>query len=279
MNLPNPSGKSLSQRKTVISANVGSVRRSELHSSSSKSSPDTDLEQVFLQRLNEENCEALIPAPLLNNGDSAVEMHDDAHTTAEEEQEFEFRLFATSAANNPVSRIRVGSPDPTDRPPGLVVPHRPNSYYFANEPNANAKARLASVAVSGSEVRLRSRIPWPGCFLPWRVVNITTSGKVLASLNKHVAYESSEGISQRRSRKGKKARIATRKRVAAEKERLRDEAMRKEDKEIQEKIKRAKRNREKKVKQRERNRRKKAQAAGSPTLKNDENLNSDSEEA
>ena len=268
----------MSQWKTRIFTHVTSVRRSELHSSSSKSSPDTDLEQVFLQRLKEEDCKVIIPAPLLDNGGSAVETRDDAHNTAEEEQEFEFRLFARSAFNNPVSRIRVRSPDLTDRPPGLVVPHRPNSYYFANEPNADAKARLASVAVSGSDVRLRSGIPWPGCFLPWRVVNITVSGKVLANLNKHVAFESGESVPQKRKRKGKKARIATRKRVAAEKERLRDEAMRKENKEIQEKIKRAKRNREKKIKQRERNRRKKAEAVSSPTLKNDGIANNDSED-
>jgi len=104
------------------------------------------------------------------------------------------------------------------------------------------------------------------------------SGKVLANLNKHVAFESGESVPQKRKRKGKKARIATRKRVAAEKERLRDEAMRKENKEIQEKIKRAKRNREKKIKQRERNRRKKAEAVSSPTLKNDGIANNDSED-
>jgi hypothetical protein len=54
--------------------------------------------------------------------------------------------------------------------------------------------------------------------------------------------------------------------------------MRKENKEIQEKIKRAKRNREKKIKQRERNRRKKAEAVSSPTLKNDGIANNDSED-
>jgi hypothetical protein len=205
-------------------------------------------------------------------------VRDDTHTAAEEEQELEFRLFAPSTANNTLPRIRVRSPDPTDRPPGLVVPHRPDTHYFANEPNAEAKARLASAAISGSEVKLRADTPWPGCFLPWRVVSVTASGKVLASLNKHVVSESGEGIPQKRSRKGKKARIATRKKAAAEKERLREEAMRKQDKEIQEKIKRAKRNREKKIKQRERNRRKKAEAIGSPTLKNDGMANSDGEE-
>ena len=192
-------------------------------------------------------------------------MRNDANTAAEEEeQELEFRLFAPSTAKKSVSRIRVKSPDPTDKPPGLVIPHRPHSYYFADEPNAEAKARLASAAISGSEVRSRAGTSWPGCSLSWRVVNITTSGKVLASLNKHMAAESSEHVPQKRRRKGKKARIAIRKKVAAEKERLQKEAMRKEDKEIQEKIKRAKRNREKKIKQRERNRRKKAEAADNP---------------
>jgi len=111
------------------------------------------------------------------------------------------------------------------------------------------------------------------------VVNVTASGNILASLNKHVASESGEGIPQRRRRKGKKARIATRKKVAAEKERLHEDAMRKQDKEIQEKIKRAKKNREKKIKQRERNKRKKAEATGSPTLKNDGMANDDGEDA
>jgi len=258
LNFPNPSGKSLIACKIGISAHVASVRRSELHSPT-ESSPDAELEQIFLQRLKEEDYKALIPAPLRDNESSPVEAHDDGHTAAEEEQELEFRLFAPSVAKNTVPRIRVRSPDPIDRPPGLVVPCRPDTHYFAIEPNAEAKARLASAAISGSEVKLQADTPWPGCFLPWRVVSITASGTVLARLNKHAASEPCEGISQKRSRKGKKARIATRKKAAAEKERLHEEVMRK----------REKRNREKKIKQRERNRRKKAEAAGSPTLKND----------
>jgi hypothetical protein len=190
-----------------------------------------------------------------------VETQDNFNEPGQEQDEVEFRLFAPTSTHpdGVVSRIRVKSPEPSNDP--VVIP-RPDSYYFASEPTAAQKARFSYSAVSGADVLSRSRAPWPGCYLPWRVITISSSGKVLRQLKKHASASlEDDDVMRKRKRKGKKARIAIRKKIAADKECAGREAMSKEEREIQEKIKRAKRNHEKKVKQRERNKRKKAEAA------------------
>lgn len=237
-------------------ANIRSVRRSELHSSSAESTPDPELQRLFAEQLTKQKGE-----PNETYESSQIRPQQEPQVPEQEQDEgVEFRLFAPSSAHPDgiVSRIRVKSPESTNE---LVIIPRPDSYYFASELSAAQNARFSYSAVSGDEVLSRSRTPWPGCHMPWRVITISSFGKVVQRLNKPISVGSEDGVQRKRKRKGKKARVAIRKKMAADQERAAREGMSKGEREIQEKIKRAKRNHEKKVKQRERNKRKKAQVA------------------
>ena len=239
------------------------VRRSDLNSSSGGSTPDPELQQLFLDRLSSQeekpdDTQSLLPddsAP--GDGAQAVQGID------EHEERLEFRLFAPSSTqgNGNVSRIRIRSPEPAKV---VLISQRPDSYYFASEPNSSQKTKLASSAISGEEVLLHSRTLWPGCHRPWRVITFKSSGKILRRLDEHAAAALDEDdVRRKRRRKGKKARIAIRRKLEVSRERVEKAAKDKVEKEVQEKIKRAKRNREKKIKQKERNKRKKAGDIGS----------------
>lgn len=115
----------------------------------------------------------------------------------DEEEAFEFRLFsapsrvksaaaaaASSAATPPqphsIQRIKIRSPTPLLHPSSsaisgaFVVPHRPQSYYFADPDRTKGEKKnfYAQVAVSGAQVRESARrtrwVSWlPTCsFLP-----------------------------------------------------------------------------------------------------------------
>lgn len=235
-------------------SNERRVRRSDLQSSGEETSPEPELQNLFLERLSKHEEQR-------DNMQSYPQAESDKEDDRQEQEELEFRLFAPSSAHPEglVSRIRVKSPEPNSE---LLIIQRSDSYYFAPEPNDVQKARFSYSAVAGSDVLSRSHMPWPGCQRPWRVITISASGKVLERLKKHGAASIEEDdVQRKRKRKGKKARIAIRKKIESKKDRAAREAASREEKEVLEKIKRARRNREKKLKQRERNKRKKAEAA------------------
>ena len=154
--------------------------------------------------------------------------------------------------------------------PGAPKP-RDSSYYFASATQSQHKAFLAS-AVSGVEVLARSRTPWPGCHLPWRVQTLCISKAALKGLATslqddlalaEIPLEDSIDVNRRRKAKpGKKRRIAlrtkTRAAIATREAKMKEE----DEKERAEKEKRTKRNREKKVKRKAREKLKKAEVVG-----------------
>ncbi|KAI9709089.1 MAG: hypothetical protein M1820_003535 [Bogoriella megaspora] len=213
------------------------------------------------------------------------------------EEELEFRLFAPSASrpSGPggssletttfarPQRIRLRSLSPSSQNQGFVVPERPLSYYFTHPGDGDTveeeaqRQRLeeyAAVAVNGEDVVVRSKTPWPGCALPWRVQHVRVRGTKGLQGSKHSDIITGEGSEEqaalvlgdrsvttgvvsevldssrpKRRRLGKKSRIAKRKRLKRE-----------EGKEVEERAKKSRRNREKKLKKRERDKVKKAKA-------------------
>lgn len=113
------------------------------------------------------------------------------------------------------------------------------------------------MAVSGADVRARSRTRWPGCGLPWRVVLVSgPSGRIEGGESEGAVG----GDILKRRRPGKKRRIVLRKRVAADKLKQELAGRIAAEKEEAEREKRTRRNREKKVKKKERDKAKKTMA-------------------
>jgi uncharacterized protein YaiL (DUF2058 family) len=96
----------------------------------------------------------------------------------------------------------------------------------------------------------------PGLKLPWRVTVIPPSSN---NVNQPLEENIATGGGKKR-RKGKKARIATRKKYAKELELARIARIAAEDKKLAERMKKAKKNRDKKLRQREKEKAKKAAA-------------------
>lgn len=171
-----------------------------------------------------------------------------------------------------ITKIRVQSPTVDDGPGGLVNPERPREYYFRDSLSPEAKDRLELAAVSGEEVVGRSRTVWSGCLLPWRVTTIFSTSKWASPAS--VQTIDQNDLPRKKRRKGKKTRLAIRKKATAARERLEKEQKSAADKELEEKIKRAKRNRDKKLKKRERD---KAKKAASKVMEGDVAARSDGE--
>ncbi|MCJ1313149.1 hypothetical protein MMC25_006826 [Agyrium rufum] len=173
--------------------------------------------------------------------------------------DFAFPLFKSqSVANAPsttarelVQRIDIRSPSPTTHGPGHILEDRIRSYYFTNPAGPGLRRQLAEVTVSGDDVRIEERRHWPGTAYPWKVT-------IIRGDNPAQKVESTGQSNTGRKRKGKKARIAIRKRISAEEtvqEQLRVEALAREATELE---KRTRRNREKKVKKKARDKEKRA---------------------
>jgi Fungal protein of unknown function (DUF2011) len=103
-------------------------------------------------------------------------------TAGEEDETFEFRLFASKPkpkltnANNVVAkdpglvRVTIRSPTPLSAhgDGGLVVPFRPRGYYFSRDDKKwqRKSDEYADVAVTGAEVvEKASRKPWVCLFV------------------------------------------------------------------------------------------------------------------
>jgi predicted ribosome quality control (RQC) complex YloA/Tae2 family protein len=126
---------------------------------------------------------------------------------------------------------------------------RPPSYYFADELDEKKEAMLQAVAIDGDTVKELAKLPWPGCALPWKVTKISPAGLQKAVLVGHPTevVAVTEEASKRR-RKGKKTRIALRKKIEAAKAKQEEREKLAKAKEESEQAKRTRRNREKKLK-------------------------------
>ncbi|KAF2002454.1 hypothetical protein P154DRAFT_544451 [Amniculicola lignicola CBS 123094] len=221
------------------------VRREELHSpaTSPRSSPDPELlRQRHAEYIFEETHPEDEELPDATNDEEGIEL----------------RLFATPQSSIlHTQKIRISSPDVASQEPGFAV-KRPKSYYFAEDVTSDKKAALQAVAVDGQDILEMSKIPWPGCKLPWKVTKISPLGLLKAVLVGHLkkAIEVEEKPSKRK-RKGKKSRIATRKKLQASATRKQEQDRLAKEKEEAEKEKRTRRNREKKIKKKAREKAKK----------------------
>ncbi|KAF1926735.1 uncharacterized protein M421DRAFT_205662 [Didymella exigua CBS 183.55] len=229
------------------------VRRDELRSpdESPPSTPDRDIEELLRQRISTEFAFTT----------TEHDFGDDRDAAQSDEDEAELRLFAAPANAAPATlKVRLTSPG-LDRGDGSgFLLKKPKTYYFADEPTSDEELALQASAIDGSTVLELSRQPWPACVMPWKVTTITKDGIKKAVLVGHpptlAAVEERE---HKRTRKGKKARIAIRKKKAANKDKHEERARLAAEKEEAEREKRTRRNREKKVKKKAKAQAKKAE--------------------
>ncbi|KAL6708314.1 hypothetical protein ACN47E_003238 [Coniothyrium glycines] len=230
------------------------VRREDLQSpaSSPRSTPDHRLEELWRSTFDRF-------AYTTAENDHVTDQHVDA---APSDDEAELRLFAAPAdqpANAAtVQKIRLSSPGAAAGEPGFLT-KKPRAYYFADEPTSAEEAAFQSAAIDGRTVLELSRQPWPGCALPWKVRTITAAGMKREVLVGHPStLVTLDESARKRTRKGKKARIAIRKKLHVTKEKQSQKARLAQAKEEAEREKRTRRNREKKVKKKAREKAKKA---------------------
>jgi hypothetical protein len=130
---------------------------------------------------------------------------------------------------------------------------KPRSYYFAPELDGKHRERLEASALDADAVIRLSKEPWPGCQLPWKVRTISAAGSKRTILMRH----SESGVTieyepKRRTRKGKKSRIALRKKMHAAKAKQEQVQEAAKNKLHAEREKRTLKNRQKKLKKKER---------------------------
>jgi len=238
-----------------------SVSRNDLGSptSSPRSSPDPELTQKLLSRVRDEFTFTFTePTDANNDNNSAAQ-----DVVEEEEEEAELVLFAAPTSAAPQARkIRLESPGAGTGEPGFVV-KRPRSYYFADELDSEKEEEYKASAIDAQTLLAMAREPWPGCRLPWKVTTISAKGLQKCVLVGHPLSQlmTVEEKAKPRTRKGKKARIALRKKIKERAERKEREEREKREKEEAEREKRTRRNREKKVKKKMRDKAKKAEGA------------------
>lgn len=188
----------------------------------------------------------------------------------EDEDELDFQLFAPSAKKSDdapvVAKIRIATPEASEREPGFTRPKRDNSYYFRGPATTQELQNYEAAALSGQDILEASQIKWPGVACPWKVLEIPSSrkqrnlldssGAVYRKLLGQYASESSK-----HKRPGKKSRIKTRTKAAAAQAKQAQALEAAASKEAAEQEKRTRRNREKKVKKKNREKAKKAEAA------------------
>jgi ATP-dependent Clp protease ATP-binding subunit ClpA len=121
------------------------------------------------------------------------------------------------------------------------------------------------VALTGSEVLVHANIAWPGCALPWRVTKAQVDLRPISSQALPDSKLQVADSKDQRGRMGKKARIAKRKLLAAERDEAEKKAQQEAERQITQKEKNARRNRKKQTKKREKEKLKKA---GDTVVKN-----------
>jgi hypothetical protein len=188
------------------------------------------------------------------------ETRDDA---AGSDEEAELVLFAGPLQPGESHKIRLSSPE-ANADPGLLV-KKPRSYYIADEVTSEKEAEYTAAAVTGADVLNMAKIPWPASVLPWKVRTITPAGLKKIVLIGHppdVVPVEVEETPKKRTRKGKKSRIALRKKMQATNDKQAEQARLAQEKAEADREKRTRRNREKKVKRKARDQAKKGAATG-----------------
>ncbi|KAF2015559.1 hypothetical protein BU24DRAFT_491791 [Aaosphaeria arxii CBS 175.79] len=243
------------------------VRRDELQSPrlSPRSSPDPDLTDLLRSRSHNDYTFAAV---------DSNEQEDNVEGAQSDQEETELILFGGPSGAPQQLKIRLKSPEPEAGDAGFTV-RRPRKYYFADELDSEREAQLKTAAVDGDAVLEMARIPWPGCALPWKVRAISAKGIRRTVLMDHPRkLVTVEEKIRKKKRKGKKTRIAMRKKLQARTGKEIEEDRLAKEKEDAEREKRTLRNREKKLKKKARDKAKKSLAdpgepAASQTAKDD----------
>jgi hypothetical protein len=254
-----------------------SVRRSDLYTRSQSASPtpsepDPELEAQFRARL------ASIYGPPSNRAPVFIPAaHDEptdinggcAASEEQVEQEFEFRLFATTRDGKPgdeeggtTQKIILVDGDVDVGDGGFVVRERNRRHYFAEHADGDRRRGFETMALSGEEVLSRARRRAWGLEVPWRVRTVKVAGKKRGGEAGDTVI-GVQGIERdpTKRRPGKKRRIILRERKKSREKLQEQKKAEKEKKEEAEREKRTRRNREKKVK---RKMKEKAKKAGGP---------------
>ncbi|KAL4896169.1 hypothetical protein BDV59DRAFT_128806 [Aspergillus ambiguus] len=193
-------------------------------------------------------------------------------------------------------RIRLRSPSPGEvglEDGRFVNPSRGWEYYFTTPAllpgngvgdevqtatAALKRKQYEEAAVTGDQMIGWAQVPWPGCSLPWRVINLKRhqtklprSSGTEASASAIYVVEPADRIPKSRKKPGKKRRLQLRKRLTAAEEAKKAEAE-----------KRNRKNRERKIKRRQKAREMKAAAAAAqgqdaPAVEMDEDSSSQDE--
>lgn len=204
-----------------------------------------------------------LDAPMADGGDTAAAggeedekdapMADDddvpaAAAAANEEVAFQFRLFRGETPSHTVVIKPHEDDDAAAAGPGaLVHARRPQSYYVAGEPDAQAAERFRLAAVSADYLLADAAGRRWGLATPWRVTHITVTP---TTTDKEAATAATAATALRKKRPGKKRRIILRGRIKARKEK--EEAAKRQAAEKEEHLldKKKRLNRQKKLRRR-----------------------------
>jgi hypothetical protein len=230
------------------------VRREDLHSpaSSARSTPDPELVELLRSRLRDQ-----FTFTIAETDDAELQ-----NAAISDEEETELRLFANTSTNAPTThKIRLSSPGAGSGEPGFIV-KKPRAYYFAEDPTTEEELRLQAAAIDGKTILELSNLPWPGCALPLKVKKISPAGMQKEVLVGHPPTQVTvEDTIHKRIRKGKKTRIAIRKKNLATQDMREEQARLAKEKEEAEREKKTRRNREKKLKKKAKSQAKKLEGA------------------
>ncbi|KAK0728127.1 hypothetical protein B0T26DRAFT_672712 [Lasiosphaeria miniovina] len=242
------------------------VRRQDLYDSASDRQPspgDDGAEAELRAKLNARlsNLLAMDLRPPEAAASGVAQAAGDGSGEHQDEDEFEFRLFSTSGAAPKVvleddSGARNGRP---------AIAQRPVSFYIRGELTPEEHERLRFSAVSGKDVLAGAQQRAWGLEVPWRVTKITigTAQKRPKTGSQPSGLSELAGEhSKKKTRPGKKMRIAARIKERAQKEAAAALEKKKMTKEEHLKEKKKRLNREKKLKRRQKEKEKKQAGKG-----------------
>lgn len=134
-------------------------------SSADEHTHDSELEAHYhaqFQRLYGTPTTLPISSPFSSSPNSPTSTN--PHLKIDDDETYEFRLFARSITKSITApqRITLRSPTPASGEPGFVVPERGNGYYFTGPISKEEGERFREVAVSGEDVMEQSGTRWVG---------------------------------------------------------------------------------------------------------------------
>jgi len=185
---------------------------------------------------------------------------------ADEEDEFDFRLFGNSvraadqSSHGPVQKITIRSPSPMRQEAGSIISTRPLSYYVSTAPSSAERQKIDFSAMTGEQVLARSQSLRPGSKYPWKVLHLSTANEAKSIRGTKSLFERlvNSDAPETRKRPGKKHRIKIRVKLAKQQAAQTARKLNAETRDAEEREKRTRRNREKKIKAKARERAKKA---------------------